>query len=265
MNPEVIATDHRLGLVLLSFAISAIGAYTALAAAAAAVRRSRPGHLDRLNVVLAGLSLGGIAIWAMHFIGMIAWQVEIGVGYRLLETLVSLVAAVVVSTVALGWVVASGGKLSRIAVAGPLAGLGVAAMHYLGMASMRFSGYFVWDMAIVALSVFIAMAAASAALWLAFRTPSRSHRAGAALLMAGAVCTMHYTGMAGATVVCTSREPNPLLAQLLRPADLPVPVIAVAGCIALIIGLDLWMQRMTGQRRSADTAATARRGLRRPS
>lgn len=263
MNPEILATSHEAGLVALSFVVSALGAYTALAAAAAAARRSRPGHLDRFNVALAGLSLGGIAIWSMHFIGMIAWQVDIGVGYRLPETLVSLVAAVLVSTLALGWVAASGGEPRRIAVAGPLAGLGVAAMHYLGMASMRFSGYFVWDMALVALSVGIAMAAASAALWLAFRTTARTHRAAAALLMAGAVCSMHYTGMAAASVVCTSREPNPLLAQLLRPADLPVPVIAVAGCIALIIGLDLWMQRLTGPRHGG--AAAARRPLRRPS
>jgi NO-binding membrane sensor protein with MHYT domain len=196
----------------------------------------------------------------MHFVGMIAWRVEIGVGYRLTETLVSLVAAVVVSTLALGWVAAGRGELRRIALAGPLAGLGVAAMHYLGMASMRFNGFFDWDMAIVALSIAIAMAAASAALWLAFRTPTRAHRAGAALLMAGAVCTMHYTGMAAATVVCTSREPNALLAQLLRPADLPVPVIAVAGCIALVIALDLGMQRLIGQRQAAPATARVRAG-----
>ncbi len=251
MNPETIPTSYHGSLVALSFIVSAFGAYTALAAAAAAAQRSHPGRIDRFNIALAGLALGGIAIWSMHFVGMIAWQAEIGIGYRLTETLVSLVAAVVVSTLALGWVAAGQGEVRRILVAGPLAGLGVAAMHYVGMASMRFSGFFVWDIALVAVSIAIAMAAASAALWLAFRTPTPARRAGAALLMAGAVSTMHYTGMAAATVVSTSREPNPLLARLLRPADLPVPVIAVAGCIALIIGLDLLMQRFTGRQRLA--------------
>lgn len=129
MNPDTLATSHQAGLVALSFLISAFGAYTALAAAAAAAERSRPGRLDRFNIGLAGLALGGIAIWSMH-----------------------------------------------------------------------------------------------------------------------------YTGMAAATVVCTSRAPNSLLAQLLRPTDLPVPVIAVAGCIALIIGLDLWMQRMIRQRKVTSRA-----------
>ena len=104
------------------------------------------------------------------------------------------------------------------------------------------------------LSVLIAMVAATAALWLAFRTKSRAHRAGAALVMAGAVCSMHYTGMSAATVVCTSREPNPLLAQLLRPGDLPAAVLIVAVGIAFIIGLDLMMQRFTADRAHAAAA-----------
>ncbi len=250
MTPEVIPVSYEHALVALSFVVAALGSYTALAATAAASRRGG-GRLDLFNIGLAGLALGGIAIWSMHFIGMLAWQVDIGVGYRLLETLVSLVAAVLVSTAALGYVAKAPNEAKRLLVAGPLAGLGVAAMHYLGMFSMRFSGFFDWHLPLVLLSVLIAMVAATAALWLAFRTRSRAHRVGAALVMAGAVCSMHYTGMAAATVVCTSREPNPLLAQLLRPGDLPAAVLIVAVGIAFIIGLDLMMQRLTGGRAQA--------------
>jgi len=250
MTPEVIPVNYEHALVALSFVVAALGSYTALAATAAAARRGG-GRVDFFNIGLAGLALGGVAIWSMHFIGMLAWQVDIRVGYRLLETVVSLVAAVLVSIAALGYVAKAPREARRLLVAGPLAGLGVAAMHYLGMFSMRFSGYFGWNLPLVVLSVLIAMAAATAALWLAFRTKSRLHRAGAALVMAAAVCSMHYTGMSAADVICTSREPNPLLAQLLRPADLPGAVLVVAAGIAFIIGLDLLMQRWTAGRAAA--------------
>jgi NO-binding membrane sensor protein with MHYT domain len=250
MTPELIPVSYTHALVALSFVVAAIGSYTALAATAAASRRGR-GKVDLFNIGMAGLALGGVAIWSMHFIGMLAWEVDIGIGYRWLETLLSLVAAVLVSIAALGYVAVAPTEPRRLLVAGPLAGLGVAAMHYLGMFSMRFSGYFDWDLPRVLLSVLIAMVAATAALWLAFRTRRRSHRVGASLVMAAAVCSMHYTGMSAASVVCTSREPNALLAPLLRPGDLPAAVLVVSFGIAFIIGLDLLMQRVTAARAAA--------------
>lgn len=242
MTPEIIPTSYNTLLVLLSFLIATIGSFTALTAASS--MRSVKTGLDRFNIFLAGLALGGIAIWSMHFIGMVAWKVEIGVGYRLLETVVSLVAAVIVSTIALGYMASGPLTWRRLLIAGPLTGIGVAVMHYMGMYSMRFSGYFDWNIGIVALSVLIAMVAATAALWLAFNTRQRLHRMAAAVVMGAAVCTMHYTGMGAASVVCTSRGPNAALADLLRPADLPAVVIFVAIGVVLMISLDLLLQRL---------------------
>jgi NO-binding membrane sensor protein with MHYT domain len=250
VTPELIPATYSPWLVLVSFCISALGAYTALSAAAAAAVRGQRGQLDRFNLVFAGCALGGIAIWSMHFIGMVAWKVEIPLGYRLVETAVSLVAAVIVSTLALGYIAAAPMSIGRLLVAGPLAGIGVATMHYLGMYSMRFNGYFDWDMSIVVLSVVIAMVAATAALWLAFHTRRRSHRIAASFVMATAVCTMHYTAMAAASVICTSRQTGNVLVGLLRPADLPLYVVAVALCVMVMIGLDLLMQRVTAPART---------------
>lgn len=74
-------------------------------------------------------------------------------------------------------------------------GLGVVFMHYLGMYGLKFNGFIEWDWGRVALSVLIAIVAATAALWLAFKTPTLPIRAAAAIIMAVAVCAMHYTGM----------------------------------------------------------------------
>ncbi|HSW04427.1 MHYT domain-containing protein [Aquabacterium sp.] len=245
MTPELLPVTYAPLLVALSYLVSALGAFTALSAAAAAHRTNR--QVNRFNIFLAGLALGGVGIWSMHFVGMLGWKVQLGVGYRLLETIVSLVAAVIVSALALGFVAADPTQLRRILLAGPLAGIGVAVMHYLGMYSMSFGGYFDWDATIVGISVLIAMFAATAALWLAFRTRERWHRITAALVMAAAVCTMHYTGMAAASVVCTTSNRYAVSPDLLRPSDLPWFVTLVAFSVAFMIAIDLRMQRMTSR------------------
>lgn len=243
MTQELLPVTYAPLLVALSYLVSALGAFTALSAAAAAHRANR--QVNRFNIFLAGLALGGVGIWSMHFVGMLGWKVQLGVGYRLLETVVSLVAAVLVSALALGYVAADPGQIKRVLVAGPLAGLGVAVMHYLGMYSMSFGGYFDWNMLTVGISIVIAMFAATAALWLAFRTRERWQRIVAALVMAAAVCTMHYTGMAAASVVCTTSNRYAIAPELLRPADLPWFVTLIAFGVAFMIVLDLRMQRMT--------------------
>lgn len=245
MTPEILDPTYDLLLVVASFFVSALGAYAALAAAS--VVRKADGRVSRLNATLAGLALGGVGIWSMHFLGMLAWDAGIAVGYRPVETAVSFVAAVAASAIALGYMAAGEFSYRRLAVAGPLTGLGVSAMHFLGMGSMRFGGYLDWNLAVVALAIGIAVAAASAALWLAFHTRSRAHRVGAALLMATAVCTMHYTGMAAADVVCTTADRALRLPGLLYGGDLQTLVIVLAVSAALLVGMDALFQWMTRQ------------------
>lgn len=247
MESVVLPVSYDLAMVILSWMVSAVGAFTALSAVSRA--RKPDGEVDRFNVILAGVALGGVGIWSMHFIGMIAWKVELGVGYRLFETMLSLVAAIIVSALALGYV-AHDASIKRLLVAGPLAGIGVTVMHYLGMYSMRFYGYFDWDWATVGLSAVIAMTAATVALWLAFNTHKRWHRAVAAQVMATAVCTMHYTGMTAASVVCTTANRKAYLPDLLRPSDLPALVLTIALGVALMIGTDLTIQRVSERKPS---------------
>ena len=243
MSAVTLVPEYKLWLVFVSFVVASLGAYTALSVMASQLANGR-GRINWVNTSSAGLALGGVGIWSMHFLGMLAFDVRVGVGYGVLETVVSLVAAVVVSTVALGYLASQPFSMKRLLVAGPLAGLGVAVMHYLGMYGMRFGGYFDWSTALVVLSVVIAMVAATVALWLAFHTPKKSHRVGAALLMGVAVCTMHYTGMAAASLLCTTPTPSVNMAGLLRSTEMLGCVIAVALGVVAIVGVDLQMQRI---------------------
>jgi NO-binding membrane sensor protein with MHYT domain len=244
----LLPTGYAPGLVALSFLISAVGAFVALTAAAGIVRSGR--RVSVFNAVASGTALGGVGVWAMHFVGMLSLQVELGVSYSVPETVVSLLAAIAASAGALLWV-AGRASLARVLAAGVLLGLGVSAMHYLGMHGMRFGGYIAWDWLVVGASIAIAIAAATAALWLAFAVRTLRARAGASLLMATAVCAMHYTGMEAGSFICTTATPfnAPQGSWLVSSLDLPVLVTIAAFGMAFVIFTDQMFQRLVATER----------------
>ena len=183
-------------LVALSIAIAVLASYTALDLGAR-VRGATPGV--RLGWVgAASLAMGG-GIWAMHFVGMLAFEMAMPVLYDFRLTLLSFVIAVGATGAAFAWVSRQNARPCDFLLSGPLMGLGVAAMHYTGMASMRIPGDLAYSLPIVALSVLIAVTAATAALWLTTRQNHVWQKAIAASVMGLAVAGMHYTGMAAAT------------------------------------------------------------------
>jgi NO-binding membrane sensor protein with MHYT domain len=248
---QLMPASYQPLLVALSFVISAIGAFVALTASAQIVGAGR--RISTFNALTAGLALGGIGIWSMHFIGMLALRVGMGVSYSMAETVVSLLVAVGSSAAALLWVARGQRSLQRLLGAGSLLATGVVAMHYLGMGGMRFAGYIDWSWPVVGASVLIALAAATAALWLAFSVRRLGARLLAALVMAAAVCAMHYTGMEAADFICTSANPQgfPQGPGLVSSLQLPAVVSIVALGIAFMIFVDQMLQRVGGARRVA--------------
>jgi NO-binding membrane sensor protein with MHYT domain len=137
----------------------------------------------------------------MHFIAMIGFQVEEArIGYDAGLTVLSLVIAVVVVGIGVFIVGYRGAGVAALRLAGTVTGLGVAAMHYLGMAAMHLDGSIRYDPFTVALSVLIAVVAATAALWAAVSIRRFVTSLGASLVMGVAVSGMHYTGMAAVSV-----------------------------------------------------------------
>ena len=254
---QVMQATYSPEMVALSFVISAVGAFVALTASGRIIGLGR--RVSLVNVGASGVALGGIGVWSMHFIGMLAVRLNMGVSYSMVETLVSLVAAVAGSAAALLWVARRPDSLARIAGAGVLLGLGVCVMHYLGMYGMRFSGYLAWSWPQVGLSVAIAIVAATAALWLAFRVRSFTGRVAASLVMAGAVCAMHYTGMGAADFICTSANAQafPQGFGYVPSLQLPSVVTAMALGMALIILVDQVFQRLGSSGASKPAARPA--------
>ena len=183
----------------LAYLLSYLGSLSGLAAT---VRARRTGGGKRARwLVLAAWSIGGTGIWAMHFMAMIGFTVDDSdVRYDVPITVASWLTAVVV--VGLGLFIVGYGRRSpgRIVIAGVLTGVGVAGMHYAGMDAMRLNGTLAYDRTRVALSVAIAVVAATVALWFTVSVRRPAWIAVAAAVMGVAVVGMHYTGMAALTV-----------------------------------------------------------------
>ena len=250
---QIVGSSYQSGYVALSYAISVIGSYVALNSANG-IRRP-DGRIRVGSTVAAGIALGGIGVWSMHFIGMLALKLDAGSSYAMVETVVSLVAAIVGSALALGFVARAPHRLGRIAGAGTVLGMGVVVMHYLGMYGMKIGGYIRWNYAVVALSVLIAVVAATAALWLAFNTAAAVMRVIAGLVMGVAVCAMHYTGMGAADFICTvsDRHAAPQGFGYVSAAALPYLVVFGAMTMAALITVYQLYQSSTEEYEEMDS------------
>ncbi|MFA1017663.1 putative bifunctional diguanylate cyclase/phosphodiesterase [Enterobacter sp. SAT-E-asb] len=186
-------------LIAISYLVAFIASFVALDSAGKIPLSSRKAAL--FWRMAGGISLG-IGIWSMHFIGMLSMQMPMMMSYDLWLTLASLGVAVVASATALNIAVAGKKRsLFRPIVATAILSAGVVSMHYTGMAALMLDGSIIWDRRIVGLSVVIAVVASGTALWLAFRLRDKGvfiERLLAALVMAAAICAMHYTGMSAA-------------------------------------------------------------------
>jgi NO-binding membrane sensor protein with MHYT domain len=231
---QVLNPTYAMGTVALSYVISFFGSLLALLCTRKMVRSD--GSVDFAMLAGGAVALGGIGIWSMHFIGMVAYRLPVPVAYNLPLTVVSLVAAIVISGLAL---YLAGGKRfnSKGWVMGSLlAGLGVCVMHYMGMYAMSLRAAMTLDWGIVAGSVAIAIIAAASALWLAFNLTELTHQVVAAAVMGVAVCSMHYVGMTAATMVCTA--PTPPGSLSIGGSNLGLGVFGTAGAVLIFI---LWV------------------------
>ncbi|WP_430390882.1 MHYT domain-containing protein [Dyella sp. 20L07] len=235
-------------LVCLSYAVSVLGSYTALQIALGIPLAQTPGQ-RWLAVLAAGTAMGGGAIWAMHFIAMIACNMGVPVTYDIVLTAVSALLAILACSLGLAIVSVGTFRLTNLLFAGVLMGLGVAGMHYLGMTAMLTSAQISYDGGIVALSVAIAIVASMAALWLAFNLRGRLQMLGSALVMGVAVCGMHYTGMSALEMSQGGILPAGF-DQGVRGDNLG---LLIFGVVAVMLGLSLGLSIVRQQRRAAVT------------
>src|ERR1700720_1984056 len=233
-------------LVVLSYAISALGSYSALQSAQQ-LSHAR-GRQRTAWLAMAAVSMGGGAVWSMHFIAMSACVLPVAVGYDPTLTIASLLLAIAVTGIGLFLFAGDPAKVARLVAGGGLAEIGIAVMHYTGMAAMRLPARITYRPILVLASFLIAIAAAILALWVAFNLRHALNRFGSAFVMAGAVCGMHYTGMAAARFVPFNQS-LAVAPPVLRSDELALTVFWVT---LLVLALVLMQSRVTDARRAED-------------
>jgi diguanylate cyclase (GGDEF)-like protein/PAS domain S-box-containing protein len=191
--------SYNLGLVALSIVLALVSSFAALDLAGRVA--STRGRIRAIWLAGGSVSMG-IGIWAMHYVGMLAFTMPLPVLYHVPTVVLSLFAAIFASGVAL-FVVGQPEKLGRELAGGLTMGLGIAAMHYIGMAALRSSAVIVYDPGIVVCSVLLAVLISFIALKLTFQVRDQQktswRKIVSALVMGSAIPSMHYMGMWAAT------------------------------------------------------------------
>lgn len=224
-------------LVILSYFVACLASFTAvsLTQRVAQLRGASSGRW-----LVGGAFSMGIGIWSMHFVGMLAFSMDMPFTYDIPITIFSLFvgmvsagfAIFVASRSVVGWRNLFGGGL--------LLGFGIAGMHYSGMGAMVMAADILYDTWLFSLSIGIAITASVVAIWIISRITRREGKVlvlkiGAAMVMGAAICGMHYTGMMAAIYI---PRPGMYIQRGLEFDSLGL-AISVAGATIVILLITL--------------------------
>jgi PAS domain S-box-containing protein len=230
-----LAGSYSLTLVAASVAVAALASYVALVLASRVIAAS--GRVRQAWLVAGAVAMG-TGIWAMHFVGMLAFRLDgRPITYDAIHLTLSVLVAIGASGFAL-WVVSVGvGTWPTLTLGAAAMGGAIAGMHYLGMAGLHTTATLTWRPALVVASIAIAVLASGTALGLAawFKSDESARtqlrRRMAAVVMGCAIAGMHYTAMAAARF-------HPLPPGIEAPAEVRAEtagVFATSGLAALVV------------------------------
>jgi NO-binding membrane sensor protein with MHYT domain/nitrogen-specific signal transduction histidine kinase/CheY-like chemotaxis protein len=200
---QALVASYDADLVIASYLISALAGFAFLRFTSRIIELGS--SVVRFAWMAAGALTMGLGVWAMHFIGMLAYRLPIPVGFDAAVTALSALPAVLGSAVALFVVGRPAVTMARLLLGGTFMGAGIGAMHYTGMAAIRFDAFVSYDPLLFATSVVVAVALAFVALFSTLwsvrqegSAPSLFREGVGAAFMGLAVSGMHYTAMTSA-------------------------------------------------------------------
>ena len=222
--------SHEPWLVVLSLVVAIQGAYVGLSLAVQI--GSAEGLRRRLLLAGAAISLA-VAIWAMHFVGMLAARLPFPVDFLVFPTLLSFLVCVIVVGIAV-FAISAGAPSApasalRLAAAAIFMGTGIAAMHYIGMTALHASAHLEHALPEVIASIAVGIAASGLALWLAGGRSGRPPLILSACVLGVAIAGMHYTAMAGLTVF-----PHPAVAAGDAAGEAAISTDLLASVVAIV-------------------------------
>ena len=233
---SIIPVSYDSRLVTLSIVIAIFASYVALDFVG---RVSASRGSARLAWLLGGATAMGTGIWSMHYTGMLAFRLPMRVYYHVPTVVLSLLAAIFASFVAL--YIVGRPRMTALHVIGGslLMGTGIATMHYTGMAAMRLPAMHHYHSGLWLLSILLAVVISLVALWLTsyFREENQGRllKIAISIIMGLAIPVMHYTGMASVSYMPVNGPPD--LSQAIDISVLANSAIIIITLVVLTSGL----------------------------
>jgi len=163
------------------------------------VRVRRSVGMPRISWLFLAGTIGGSTIWTTHFVAMLGYQTGVPTGYDPSLTFLSMAIAIGTATTGIA-IAAATDKSALVEAGGAILGLGIALMHYTGMAAYMLQGIMTWDIGYVVASLVAAAFFGAVATNRVARPVTRFCKYGGALAMILAIAVTHYTGMTALTV-----------------------------------------------------------------
>ncbi len=201
----VVSSMHYFpNLVILSLLIATLSSYVSFGIASR-VSIAQSTSIQWFWMTGGGLAMGG-GIWGMHFIGMLAMKAPFRINYDIAITAVSLLAAVIFSTLAFFVIHRLQANKRGCFLGGTLLAAGIASMHYIGMAAIELPITVSYDYSIVHFSAVIALIVSILALMLLYEfrlSPFKAKigkKVASSIVMGGGIAAVHYIAMEAATL-----------------------------------------------------------------
>jgi NO-binding membrane sensor protein with MHYT domain len=189
-----VIVTHEPWIVALSILVAIQGAYVGLS-----LTQELPNSAGgRRRLLLAGAAITlAVAIWSMHFVGMLAVQSPVRIDYLVLPTLISFFVCVFVVGLAVFVASSAPHSLAILAVSATVMGVGIVTMHFIGMQALHANAMVHHDPMYVVGSFLIGVIVSGLAIYFTFVGPLRPPLVAASIALGVAISGMHYTAMAG--------------------------------------------------------------------
>lgn len=223
-----LTAEHDWRLVLLAGLVCFVASIVAVSIFHRAVASRAWARL--IWVAIAGAAIG-YGIWATHFVAMLAYEPGVPTNYGLVLTVLSLAAAMILTSGGFGVAVNNSGQW-RAAAGGGIIGAGIASMHYIGMWALEVPGRVTWSPGLVLISIGLGMVLGYAALAVALGHKDKWGTFAAALLLTLAIVSHHFTAMGAVQIV-----PDPTLASDTLSLSPTFLAVAIAGVALSVLGM----------------------------
>ena len=240
-NTNDLFGDYNLTLVILAFIVSAASSYCALELVA---HVSGLGTATRRAWLFGGATIFGLGVWAMHFIGMLAFSLPVPIAYHLPTVILSMLPAIGAAALALNLTTGKQMTPARLVIGAVLMGVGIGGMHYSGMFAMRMHAHTYYDLRFFLLSVVFAVVASLFSLYSAFNLRDEysdgMERVLAGGIMGAPITGLHFTAMIYASRFAplggTAAAPEGGLVVSIPASGAVILAVVVIGAIGIVLG-----------------------------